>query len=1756
MTTPLSRLNRHRRGYRLGIEPLEERRLLAVCDPVADGEVTRDDVAMLAANFGVIDGGTERNGDCNGDGDVNVLDIGVLQGAFGVRSLDFGDAPDRTYPTLTASDGARHVVRDGFQLGASIDRDANGQGGLPANGDDTDADGDDEDGVFFSSTPTPGEFENVLVHASAAGFLDAWADWNRDGDWDDAGEQVFASRPLAVGSNSLDYSVPITAIADTARPTYARFRFSSTGGLTPRGLAADGEVEDYELFALDAESMPPPTRHTFEWDIQAELESATEEGSMLSVEASGPATIELSPAINTDNGMPFGLGGPDTLPPGSWQIDAELLASDLTGTFFPTETVFPTETITPDFGQVMWPIGPIPEFGTIMLRSLTDGAWQIDSFFDISYEIEFAETRGRMAIRPQDGSTHVESHGRVASAGLVDWLPRALETEISDGEVDESLVGVNPPHAVWGYLGGLATHIPRLDWGDAPSGPYPTLAASNGARHVMRNGYSMGPTIDHDANGQPHVIAEGDDGDADGDDENGVVLTSAVAPGGVTTVDVTAVGGKGYLNAWADFNRNGVWEASEQIFTSKLLSMGVNSLSFPVPAATIPEAAGIPPVVSRWRFSRQEVLGTTGLSSSGEVEDHLLRIGQPPTMDFGDAPAVYRTLSAQGGAAHTVLPGAHLGRLVDTDTDGQPDLAALADDANGGADDEDGVTFLTPLTPGGVAGVKVEASVPGRLDAFVDFNHDGAWGGEQVFASLPLAAGDNTLEFSVPASAAGGRTYARFRFSRAGGLGPAGTAPDGEVEDYVVHVEPAAEGRTTLQHHQSDLEFVRGSVQFVPPTFIEVELSDQAWTQVLVPGTEALAGELGQPAVPILRRLVAIPHGAKVSARSVRTIEGYQQDLGEVFETHGLLPYQPAAIDEVTLLEDYPSELFDNPTTLTIDESAYAMDAMFPRQAVSFVPLGKLRDLEVGVLEIAAGQYNPVQKRLTLFERVDWEIGFTGGDRYFLPKEAKNPFENALSIYEGVLNSEAVASHYEPGDFQLAPCGQADVGEELLILTHPEFRSAADTLAAWKEQKGIVTSVMEVGAGTADDTAEEIHELIEFRFNHCTIRPSYVMLMGDAEFIPPWYRQVGAAAANANQDVDNGQWNLLGTVNFSADGGETIEVTRLERTGDEPHSGRTVADAVRLVKVGTGQEAIFDNDDPGFSVTGDWNTSAAVDEFGATSVYTSVEEATATWSLTNLPGPGLYEVHAWWSAETPNGGKFYRDTRARYVIRSANTGTDIPYAYLADDFFNLFPDVAIARAPVDTLDQAMTVVNKTIEYEQTPPGSIGDSSFYEHATVAAAFEGYRGDDPSGRDIKAFVEGSETARNTLMAEGYTVNRIYGLIEKGNLDQGPPERYYNGALLPADLRASSSFPWNGSPQNVIDSFNDGRFLVIHRDHAGAKGWGAPGFNRDHVRNELTNGELTPFVYSINCSSGNFDNETSGSMFGTVPEQSYFSERLLRENDGGVGVIAAMRVTNTVSNTALIRGLVDATFPNNLPNYGGVTRIRRLGDILNYGKAYTFDVVGVPTSFGAVEATSAVQTMFFFHAFGDPTLELWTGNPHHGFLPAIIDYLLKEDKTIHVTYAAAGAKLTAYQDVDGRLMPRGRVTVDERGDAVMTTLDLDPRLPVVFAACRDDAVCVTPTSRRRVGGSPEAPAAVVASAVAGRGSAVAGHISAAAPLSARRVAAIPTAVDHVLSRTEADASQASRSLRVLRASRRAVGDRLVEAGASLALRVGVAD
>jgi hypothetical protein len=164
-----------------------------------------------------------------------------------------------------------------------------------------------------------------------------------------------------------------------------------------------------------------------------------------------------------------------------------------------------------------------------------------------------------------------------------------------------------------------------------------------------------------------------------------------------------------------------------------------------------------------------------------------------PLADFGDAPLTFGSSSHLG-------TGPLLGALRDGEASSQPNDTATGDDASG--DDEDGVQLLTALIPQAEAAFAVTAPSGGKLDAWMDSNRDGSFSAAEQFASgLSLAAGVNHVTLSVPAAAAAGATFARFRLSSQGGLGPSGGAQDGEVEDYrlTIAARPPA-GRAIVEN--------------------------------------------------------------------------------------------------------------------------------------------------------------------------------------------------------------------------------------------------------------------------------------------------------------------------------------------------------------------------------------------------------------------------------------------------------------------------------------------------------------------------------------------------------------------------------------------------------------------------------------------------------------------------------------------------------------------------------------------------------------------------------------------------------------------------------------------------------------------------------------------------------------------------------------------------------------------------------------------
>ena len=159
--------------------------------------------------------------------------------------LDFGDTPDPPYATLLSENGARHVVVPNVYLGQGVDAELDAKTSPDASGDLFD------DGVSLLGTMAPGASVPIEILASTAGFVDAWVDFGGDGSFDSV-DQVLSSSSVNRGLNSLQVDVPADAMIGN---TFARFRFSTSGGLQPSGRADNGEVEDYQMVIEDIQ--PP-----------------------------------------------------------------------------------------------------------------------------------------------------------------------------------------------------------------------------------------------------------------------------------------------------------------------------------------------------------------------------------------------------------------------------------------------------------------------------------------------------------------------------------------------------------------------------------------------------------------------------------------------------------------------------------------------------------------------------------------------------------------------------------------------------------------------------------------------------------------------------------------------------------------------------------------------------------------------------------------------------------------------------------------------------------------------------------------------------------------------------------------------------------------------------------------------------------------------------------------------------------------------------------------------------------------------------------------------------------------------------------------------------------------------------------------------------------------------------------------------------------------------------------------------------------
>jgi hypothetical protein len=708
--------------------------------------------------------------DMDGDGRLDIVSVRgtttpQITWQRQLAAMDFGDAPS-PYRTALQVNGARHIPV-GPTLGALRDAEFIG---LPAVGAAGEA---EDDGVTFGPMRIgqSGAMVTVNVQNAPAGArLDAWLDFNADGDWGVAEDRLLIGAAVVNGDNLFSIEVPAWA---NAGPTFARFRLSTGGSPTPTGAAADGEVEDYAVTIAGAAAT------TGHFAPRASLGVVSSAESVRAVDFDRDGDVDL---VTTHN---FGavvwrenVGGgafvARSLPPTGSTHANDAVAVDLDGDGDLDIVAVCYERVVwfENDGSFAFTLRTVLAIPSANVAFLSTAVADMDN--DGDFDILTSDTGRNIRCFWNDGSQ------QFAFATVTWFLGEATSVAAADVDRDGDVDIVAAGHG--------SDRTSGVQWFSNIG--HQTFQAFDVEvfTTALLSGQGMRTAV---------VVDMDDDGDLDIVAGRHYISVSPAATSLIWyeqspthTFTPHPIDAAGWIEAVvaADFDGDGDQDlvasgyqrgvdyfenAGDASFARRALTAG-SLLGEGLAVADVDGDGDLDPVAA--------MTGSGGLNWYENLD-----LGPA---DYGDAPPPFRTVRADSGAAH-LAAGPHLGAVRDDEADGVPTVAA---DGDAG---DDGV-ILPALVVGqtiATATVNVQnAPVGARLDAWIDFNRDGSWGGagEQIFTGAAVVEGDNVLAFNVPASTAVGPTFARFRLSTGGGLRTGGVALDGEVEDYSLTIASRA----------------------------------------------------------------------------------------------------------------------------------------------------------------------------------------------------------------------------------------------------------------------------------------------------------------------------------------------------------------------------------------------------------------------------------------------------------------------------------------------------------------------------------------------------------------------------------------------------------------------------------------------------------------------------------------------------------------------------------------------------------------------------------------------------------------------------------------------------------------------------------------------------------------------------------------------------------------------------------------------------
>ena len=200
----------------------------------------------------------------------------------------------------------------------------------------------------------------------------------------------------------------------------------------------------------------------------------------------------------------------------------------------------------------------------------------------------------------------------------------------------------------------------------------------------------------------------------------------------------------------------------------------------------------------------------------------------------------------------------------------------------------------------------------------------------------------------------------------------------------------------------------------------------------------------------------------------------------------------------------------------------------------------RLRGLGLGQLYLYGGQYTAATKKLRIFSKVRVKIKFTnpliGGDGkadYGLGSVSSAYNQSFRKIYGNILaNADIALANLSPAPVPRRSSGQHKVaagseqcGEEMLVVSHPDFAAETNTFVNGKNAQGLFTRAVYVGDPGVGSTADSIRDFVQGEFSQSNaetgepcVTPSYLTLIGNTAKIPTFSGDTNAPTTPGDID--------------------------------------------------------------------------------------------------------------------------------------------------------------------------------------------------------------------------------------------------------------------------------------------------------------------------------------------------------------------------------------------------------------------------------------------------------------------------------------------------------------------------------------------------------------------------------------------------------------------------------------------------------------